>query len=478
MLISAGNALSLIRAVLDLNGDRRTGVLDVVAEGVRTRIYFEDGRPLFAEDGAPGETSAEHVCGIITRALRREQSQWTFDPSPAAAKPPRSFSLEINPAILEAMRRSPDGSAGAAAVAAGSDAIVVIAAGARVPDGMTAEHAFQKGVALLRAAQTASAAIELRRASELRPESLPYLLYATWAEARSRSDVPSEPDQRTLLDIAQRAKKHDPLFAFASYVIGQLSMWAGDDATAKKWFYEALRLDGTSEAGTQVRILARRGNGPSGLSGLWKLPDADPTAERAPVPVSAPPVQPTTKSGGPPPIPIAALEVQATKGVQPRAAPPSRWTERRLVPVAVLLSMAGFVIVFIAMKSGPKAGMAPSPFVQPAPSVSVAPPVAQEPRAPSPPPAVPGEGASATDPAPEKESPGSVTEKAPDDGQKGTVLFPSRAAGHRIFVDGRRADTDGSAPLRLLCGPHEIQIGGHGTPEHIDVPCRGAIQLE
>ena len=126
---------------------------------------------------------------------------------------------------------------------------------------MAAEQAFQKGMALLRETKTASAAIELRRASELQPESLEYLLYATWAKARSYREIPSESEQRTLLEIAQRAKRRDPMFAFGSYVIGQLSMWAGDDATAKKWFYEALRIDPTSEAGKQVRILARRGPG-------------------------------------------------------------------------------------------------------------------------------------------------------------------------------------------------------------------------
>ena len=124
---------------------------------------------------------------------------------------------------------------------------------------MAAEQAFQRGMALLRDAKTASAAIELRRASELQPESLEYLLYATWARARSYREVPIESDQQALLEIAQRAKRRDPMFAFGSYVIGQVSMWTGDEATAKKFFYEALRLDPTSEAGQQVRILARRG---------------------------------------------------------------------------------------------------------------------------------------------------------------------------------------------------------------------------
>ena len=56
MASSAGSALSLIKAVLGLVADRRTGVLDVSSDGLRTRIYFDYGKPLFAEDEAPGET--------------------------------------------------------------------------------------------------------------------------------------------------------------------------------------------------------------------------------------------------------------------------------------------------------------------------------------------------------------------------------------------------------------------------------------
>ena len=48
MVSSAGNALSLIKAVLELVADRRTGVLDVRSDGLRTQIYFDDGKPLFA----------------------------------------------------------------------------------------------------------------------------------------------------------------------------------------------------------------------------------------------------------------------------------------------------------------------------------------------------------------------------------------------------------------------------------------------
>src|SRR5262249_56389992 len=120
----------------------------------------------------------------------------------------------------------------------------------------------------------------------------------------------------TLLELAERAKRRDPTFAFGSYVIGQLSMWAGDDATAKKWFYEALRLDPTSEAGMQVRILARRG----------------------------------TETPAPPSVPVAASEppVQAfPPSIQPSKAPSSRWA-RRLVPGAALL--AGWLMALAVAK--------------------------------------------------------------------------------------------------------------------------------
>ena len=69
-------------------------------------------------------------------------------------------------------------------------------------------------------------------------------------------------------------------------------------------------------------------------------------------------------------------------------------------------------------------------------------------------------------------------EEAGADADMGTVLLPPRAAGHRIFVDGRRGKTDASEPLRLRCGRHAIQIGSSGTPETIDLPCGGEVQLQ
>jgi hypothetical protein len=70
MASSAGNALSLIKAVLELCAEGRTGTLDVRAEGLRTQIYFQDGRPVFAEDEAPGESFGRLLMrqGVLTNA--------------------------------------------------------------------------------------------------------------------------------------------------------------------------------------------------------------------------------------------------------------------------------------------------------------------------------------------------------------------------------------------------------------------------
>jgi len=525
-----GSALSLIKAVLDLVADRRTGVLDVLSEGVRTQIFFEDGRPVFADDEALGESFgrllmrqgvitndqfvrvidemtrvamgnsqlrfgevainlgvltpekeerglADQVCGIITRSLQRAVSEWTFRPAPEAAKPPRSFSLEINPAVVEALRQPSDRATVADVVAARPEEFVVVAGPrpaadapedgkegrATAPDmhaaRMAAEQAFQKGLALLREGKASPAAIELRRASELQPESLEYELYALWARSRSYREIPSDPDQHALLDIAQKAKRRDPMFAFASYVLGQLAMWAGNDGEAKKWFYEALRLDPASEAGKQVRILARRTEG----SAMFTLP-------APPLPVEA-----LTAKPAPAPAPVAARAPapapapQAAKSVAPAAAQSGSGGRRLVAGGAVLVALA-FAIFAVSRNQ------APGPV--PAPSASPQPEPAGNPTPTPPAPAEPENRATPAPPEPATKELKASGDKEADGADTGTVVWPARAADHRIFVDGHRAKTDGVAPLRLRCGAHSIQIGSSGTAESIDVPCGGEVQLQ
>jgi tetratricopeptide (TPR) repeat protein len=519
MATSAGSALSLVKTVLDIVADRATGLLDVKADGLPTRIYFAAGRPLFAEDDALGESFgrllmrqgvitnadfvraidemnraaagssqlrfgevavglgiltpeqverglADQVCAIITRTLQRGESEWTFEPSVEAAKPPRSFSLQINPAVLAALREPADREKIADVVAARPEELVVVAGPRPISEvhdegsgataathaaRLAAEQAFQRGMALLREAKTASAAIDLGRAAELQPESLEYLLFATWANARRYREIPSESERETLLEIAQRAKRRDPLFAFASYVVGQLSMWAGDDATAKKWFYEALRLDPDSEAGAQVRILARRGAGTASPAGGATAPEP-PAGEKAsePAPVVAPePAERPTRLASP-------------------AGAPSGPRTRRLATGAALLVAGALVVVVVSRRSAPRSDLAPSPGDLAPLAIDAAAPVeAQRQEAAAP---------------PVKKETKAARERDDDDAQTGTIVLPSRASGHRIFVDGRRAKseetTDGIEPLRLRCGSHVIQIGSGGTPETIDLPCRGEVHIQ
>jgi hypothetical protein len=540
----AGSALSLIKAVLELVAERRTGLLDVQSDGLRTRIYFDDGKPLFAEDDAPGESFGrllmrqgvisndqfvrvidemtraatgndqlrfgevavglgvltpeqverglgEQVCGIISRAVQRGESHWTFESFPGAANPPRSFSLQINPAILKDLRESTDRSAVAAVVAARPEELVMVAgprpagddirgetgAGAAEAHAarLAAEQAFQKGMALLRETKNASAAIELRRAADLQPESLEYLLYATWAKARSYREVPTEFDQQTLLEIAHRAKRRDPLFAFGSFVIGQLAMWAGDDAGAKRWFYEALRLDASSEASKMVRILARRGPPAPPPPAADRPTVRTMTAEPPPVAEAAPSAEPTpaTKPAPapePPPAakPTPASEPAAQAGTavgQASKAAPAPWAAR-LVTGAALVGTA--LAIFAMTRTSP-------PRAEPTPAASPPPPSAEAA------PAASAEPTNAPAPAPAAAPPGAArNEKEPDeaDAKMATVLLPARAAGHRIFVDGRRAKVDENAPLRLRCGTHTIQIGSGGTAESVNLPCGGEVQLQ
>jgi hypothetical protein len=301
---------------------------------------------------------------------------------------------------------------------------------------MAAEQAFQKGLALLRAKEAASAAIELRRAASLQPESLEYVLNATWAEATLQNEIPSEPSQRALREIAEKAKRRDPLFAFASYVLGKLAMWAGDDELAKKHFYEALRLDPTSEAGQQVRVLARRGTrapAPPSPAATEEPSHHEATTEAAPAPPSAP--------------------VQPAKALPPPPPSSGRWT-MRLVLAAALLGAAAYVIFAGARSAMPGAPREPVSSLEPAVSADAATAVDAE----------PGDRPPATD--------------GREGGKWGEVRLPPRASGHRIFVDGRRFKTEEAGPLRLPCGPHVIQIGSSGAQESIDLPCGGQVQLQ
>jgi hypothetical protein len=136
--------------------------------------------------------------------------------------------------------------------------------------------------------------------------------------------------------------------------------------------------------------------------------------------------------------------------------------------IGLVLFTVGLVTVSLVRRSKPTPELPPAPHIPAALPVDATAPVAAEPP--------PAPEAAAT-----KETKAAREESA-DDPQMGTVVLPARAVGHRIFIDGRRAKTeetsDGIEPLHLRCGSHVIQIGSGGTPETIDLPCRGEVQIQ
>ena len=66
---SRHDAGALIRSMLVLRDEKRSGVLEVEAEGVRTSIYLLDGVPVFAAEATAGETLGRLLVrqGVMTQ---------------------------------------------------------------------------------------------------------------------------------------------------------------------------------------------------------------------------------------------------------------------------------------------------------------------------------------------------------------------------------------------------------------------------
>jgi hypothetical protein len=58
----------------------------------------------------------------------------------------------------------------------------------------------------------------------------------------------------------------------------------------------------------------------------------------------------------------------------------------------------------------------------------------------------------------------------------GELQMPASADGHRIFVDGRTV-SEGTAPVRVHCGPHEVRIGSAGRLQNLNIPCGSPLAL-
>ncbi len=58
----------------------------------------------------------------------------------------------------------------------------------------------------------------------------------------------------------------------------------------------------------------------------------------------------------------------------------------------------------------------------------------------------------------------------------GNVVASSRAAGHRVFIDGRVAG-QGPGSFLVKCGRHTVRVGSSGASQRVDVPCGGAVNV-
>jgi serine/threonine protein kinase len=58
----------------------------------------------------------------------------------------------------------------------------------------------------------------------------------------------------------------------------------------------------------------------------------------------------------------------------------------------------------------------------------------------------------------------------------GDIVPPASAAGHRVFVDGK-VGGEGTAPIRVHCGSHDVKVGSAGAEKKVDVPCGGTLTL-
>jgi serine/threonine protein kinase len=204
-------------------------------------------------------------------------------------------------------------------------------------------------------------------------------------------------------------------------------------------------------------------------------PPPPPVFHRAPPEPPAPP---------PPRPPVDAL------AFEPLEAAPSAGARRRAGLIALAVVLGGLIVILVviqlyvgkarataAAEGPPSAHVAPPAVALPPATTTSTSPSATATEAPAPPAVAPApSSAPSVTPAPATE-PSSVGASGPAiPADRGELVFPPYAAGHRIFVDGRVVG-DGAQPALVPCGSHSVRIGSAGAPQQVDVPCGQAITL-
>lgn len=456
-------AIALIQTMLALRAEHRTGVLDVRGGDVHTLIHFREGTPVFAEDAAIADAlnpqlpqveraRNEQARAAILRALQRDGSWWAFDDSPDRQRPDSSFFLDLESIVLDVMRHLP------------SDRKIADIFSERMEE----------------RARVLGDPSELATRFDMSPHELAFLPKLAGSKTVRALLGGAHPiDVSALLGTlvlfgalelspSPAAVVKEPVGAEQVFQRGMSAMAEGDEPTAKKYFYEALRLDPESPAKHQVRLLALRTTPPPPVV-EEVLEEVEPDPEPEPVAqASAPKAEPEPEVAevdhGPrsrPTMPPHSTPT-ATAMVQ---APPSSKTG--LIGVAIVL-LGAAAIIGMTQSPSPPVPAPPTPaLIGPQAVVKTAPVPESAPRAPS----------ALVEPVVEPVVEAGLPEKIAIRSDAGNVQLPASASGHRVFIDGR-LQKDGSMLLVLPCGPHVIQIGSHGTPKSIDVLCGQEIRLD
>jgi hypothetical protein len=107
---------------------------------------------------------------------------------------------------------------------------------------------------------------DLRRAYALCPDVVEFALCLKWAEF---SEHPTEQGRlarrEDLKKLAGRSVKADPNLALGYFILGQIAMLEGEDASVSiRFFKHALKLDAKLiEAQRSLRLLTMRAGGPA-----------------------------------------------------------------------------------------------------------------------------------------------------------------------------------------------------------------------
>jgi serine/threonine-protein kinase len=214
-------------------------------------------------------------------------------------------------------------------------------------------------------------------------------------------------------------------------------------------------------------------------------------SESLPAPPPPPPPPPIFHRAPPePPAPPPPRPPVDALAFEPLATAPSPGARRRAGLIALGVVLGGLIVVLVVVQlyvgksranaaaAGPASAHVASPAVALPPATTTTSSQSATTTVPPAPTAVapaPSSAPSVTPaPATEPSSGGASGPAIPAD--RGELVFPPYAAGHRIFVDGRVVG-DGAQPALVPCGSHSVRIGSAGTPQQVDVPCGQAITI-